>query len=425
MANLIPLAIADVELQLATSVAAGGTSFTLSSATDDDGNALPAGMYCFTVDSGTSSKEYLLGQLNGVSVTGVSRVSRQGVSTSGAAKAHRVGAPVILTNFATLQRVADILRGQIALDGANPINYDAEPTLTDRVELATVGYVLDTATGGTVAFDKQIITGVNAGETVASGDFLYLKTSDQEWYKADASVVATSENVQIGIAQGSGTDGAAISGGVLISGVHTTTGLTAGSPYYISDTSGAIAATAGTIKVVVGIALSTTKLLITQKTPETVTSQEKVFLGSIAGIILPYGGTSAPSGFLLCDGAAVSRTTYSTLFGIISTGYGVGDGSTTFNVPDLKGRVPTGRDAAQTEFDVLGETGGAKTHTLTETEIPSHTHTYRGTNTGATSGTKLANSTGGTDSTTTDATGGGSAHNNLQPYQVVNYIIKT
>ena len=283
MTNLIPLAIADVELQLATSVAVAATSFSLSSANDDDGNALPAGMYCFTVDSGTSNKEYLLGQLNGTSVTGVSRVSRQGVSTSGAAKAHRIGAPVILTNFATLQRVADILRGQIALDGGNPINYDAEPSLTGRTEIATVGYVLDTATGGTVAFDTQIITGVNAGETVADGDFLYFKTSDQEWYKADASVVATSENVQIGIAQGAGTDGAAISGGVLISGVHTTTGLTAGSSYYISDTAGAIAATAGTVEVLVGTALSTTKLLLQLRTAEMVTATEKDALAGTSG----------------------------------------------------------------------------------------------------------------------------------------------
>jgi phage-related tail fiber protein len=58
------------------------------------------------------------------------------------------------------------------------------------------------------------------------------------------------------------------------------------------------------------------------------------------GVILAFGGSSAPAGYLLCDGAAVSRATYAALFAVIGTGYGVGDGATTFNLPSLKGRVP-------------------------------------------------------------------------------------
>lgn len=95
-----------------------------------------------------------------------------------------------------------------------------------------------------------------------------------------------------------------------------------------------------------------------------------------AGIITQYGGAAAPSGWLICDGAAVSRTnpTYSRLFAAIGTTYGAGDGSTTFNVPNLKGRVPVGYDATQAEFDTLAETGGAKTQALTTAQLPSHTH---------------------------------------------------
>lgn len=93
------------------------------------------------------------------------------------------------------------------------------------------------------------------------------------------------------------------------------------------------------------------------------------------GGVTMYGAGSAPSGWLLCDGTAVSRTTYAALFAVISTTYGVGNGTTTFNLPNLKGRVPVGLDAAQTEFDVLGETSGSKTHTLSSAEMPSHTHT--------------------------------------------------
>lgn len=279
MANLIPLAIADLELQLASAISVGATSFTLSSANDDDGNAIPAGQYCFTLDSGTSNKEYLIGQVNGVNVTSVKSVSRQGVETTGAARAHRVGAPCILTDFATIQRVADILRGQLALDGANPIVYDAEPTLADRKELATVGYVLDTVTGGTVTFDQQVITG-NAGESIVAGDLVYFKTSDQEWYKTDADTAATVEGVQLGIALGTGSDGVSITGGIQIAGSYTTTGLTAGALYYASNTAGAIATSAGTTSRVIGLALSTIKLLIIPRNSRSLTdSQEAALLG--------------------------------------------------------------------------------------------------------------------------------------------------
>ncbi len=161
--------------------------------------------------------------------------------------------------------------------------------------------------------------------------------------------------------------------------------------------------------------------------------------------VIPYAGATAPTGWLLADGAAVSRATYSDLFAVIGTTYGAGDGSTTFNVPNLKGRIPVGQDAAQSEFNVIGETGGAKTHTLTEAELASHTHAQNshthtsptridglglaleGTSTGnryvVTTGTSAGGSTGSTTATNQNA-GGDGAHNNLQPYIALPYIIK-
>jgi microcystin-dependent protein len=157
-------------------------------------------------------------------------------------------------------------------------------------------------------------------------------------------------------------------------------------------------------------------------------------LGAIpipAGSVISFAGASAPDGWLLCDGSAVSRTTFSGLFATIGESYGVGDGVTTFNLPNLKGRVPVGHDAGQVEFDVLAETGGEKTHTLSEAEMPSHTHTSPGggsfvTNTGTgafglIAGTVINDGAG----SLVLSTGGGAAHNNLPPYIVMNYIIKS
>jgi len=155
-------------------------------------------------------------------------------------------------------------------------------------------------------------------------------------------------------------------------------------------------------------------------------------LFGIPGEIRLWSGSTAPTGWLICNGAAISRTTYATLYGITGTLYGVGDGSTTFNVPNLKGRVPVGYDATQTEFDTIGESGGSKTHTLTIPEIPQHNHsiTVVGSasiplqNTAWPSGFN-PNNNGTWPSSAAGNTGGGGAHNNIQPYLTIQYIIKT
>lgn len=138
--------------------------------------------------------------------------------------------------------------------------------------------------------------------------------------------------------------------------------------------------------------------------------------------------TTAPAGYLLADGTAVSRTTYANLFAVIGTTYGAGDGSTTFNLPDARGRVLV-QQSSDAEFDVMGERGGAKTHTLTIAEMPSHRHSaYFGVN-GSTPGSTpmipySAGSLVGADPYPIHAAGGGGAHNNIQPYIVVKTAIK-
>ena len=105
--------------------------------------------------------------------------------------------------------------------------------------------------------------------------------------------------------------------------------------------------------------------------------------GLPTGALTPYCGALAPSGWLLCDGAAVSRSTYAPLFAVLGENFGAGDGATTFNLPDLRGRIPLGLDnlggmAAGRSTDgwasQLGGAGGAESHLLDLNEVPGHTH---------------------------------------------------
>ena len=197
-----------------------------------------------------------------------------------------------------------------------------------------------------------------------------------------------------------------------------------------------------------------------------------------AGIVMPFAGSVAPNGWLLCDGSAVSRSEYADLFTAIGTTYGAGDGSTTFNVPDLAGRVVIG----VSDNHALGSTGGEASHTLSESELPAHvhevpphthandiaattpelTHTvtqpvfkYNSPNSKSTqtnygvayfTSVNTATATRSTNAAVADhaaadcvvsgglgdcnvyetsSVGSGGAHNNMQPYVVTNYIICT
>lgn len=156
--------------------------------------------------------------------------------------------------------------------------------------------------------------------------------------------------------------------------------------------------------------------------------------GLPAGSIMAWGTNTPPANWLIADGAAVSRSVYSSLFAVIGTTYGTGDGSTTFNLPNLSGRVPVGKNGGT--FGTLAGTGGAETITLTEAQLPPHKHTVNidykddtgahnhGSRGGQLMQGSLNRSGASTDANTMSTVGSGAAVNNLQPYLVVNYIIK-
>ena len=140
------------------------------------------------------------------------------------------------------------------------------------------------------------------------------------------------------------------------------------------------------------------------------------------GMVVPYAGAVAPDGWLLCQGQAVSRTTYAQLFSVIGTTYGSGDGSTTFNLPDMRGRVAVGSDAN------LGAAAGVQSVSLTAAQNGPHNHTtlidYKnlmGTQEGSNSFQVRQEPAG---AVTTGSSGNGAAHENRQPSLYLNQIIK-
>lgn len=148
------------------------------------------------------------------------------------------------------------------------------------------------------------------------------------------------------------------------------------------------------------------------------------------GSITMFGGSSAPSGWLICDGSSLLRASYAALFTVIGVVYGSADG-THFTLPDLRGRVGLGvGDSTATGHTAhtLGQVGGEETHTMTTGELVAHTHTTKGKNTTAGAATTLF-VTGNTETQTVDAatssTGSGTPFNELPPYVGLNYIIKS
>ena len=137
------------------------------------------------------------------------------------------------------------------------------------------------------------------------------------------------------------------------------------------------------------------------------------------GTVAMWATSSAPSGWLLCDGSTFDASTYSDLDTVLG-------GNT---LPNLQGKVPVGVSSSDSDFDLL-DTGGSKTHTLTEAELPEHEHTFSASgNSGSVPTTVYSNNTaqGGTASATanTSTAGSGTAHENMPPYIALNFIIKT
>lgn len=175
-----------------------------------------------------------------------------------------------------LNNMVDIDRDQ-TITGAKSV-----PEPTASAHIASKAYV-DAAALGSATVDQVIVAG-NAGETVAAGNLVYFDDTDNEWKLCDADTASTVDNVMLGIAQGAGTNGNPISGGVLLYGLNKNqSGLTIGAPYYASNTAGGISATPGTTEVFVGFARTTTELYFDPRAAQQITENEQDALEGSSG----------------------------------------------------------------------------------------------------------------------------------------------
>jgi microcystin-dependent protein len=171
---------------------------------------------------------------------------------------------------------------------------------------------------------------------------------------------------------------------------------------------------------------------ITLGTGLTMTSTTLSVTAITAGAVAAYAGSTVPSGWLECDGSDVSRTTYADLFAAVGTTWGTGNGSTTFTLPNLAGRALIGAGTGSgLSGRTLAATGGEENHLLLSAEMPSHTHPPLAPNTTIVGNSPIGAGVAGAGAVTlvaqptTGAAGGGASHNNMQPFAVIKWIIKT
>lgn len=140
------------------------------------------------------------------------------------------------------------------------------------------------------------------------------------------------------------------------------------------------------------------------------------------GAVVEWYSTVIPDNWLICNGQAISRTDYPDLFAVLGTIYGEGDGSTTFNLPNMSSRFPVGYNKDDNDFNSLGKIGGEKTHALTLSEIP--INNIPTTTSGSSADGYLMRGGYTADGREYNIGGGSQSHNNLPPYFTLYYIIK-
>lgn len=248
----------------------------------------------FTIDPGTSKEEICSTTSAGVTVNSDGTVTVTAVrglqeispySTGGFASDHGTGATVVFSNNPQLYNELANLFNDNTYTGLNTFSGQAPRTTVDPTngnDLTRLSYIQALVLGTLTTIDVKVPG--TAGETIVDGDLIYLKSSDNRWWKADADDATTVNNVLLGIAQGAGAAAGQIPNGVLLQGVDDAqSGLTGGTVMYASNTAGDISSTPGTVEVTVGVAKSTTELYFAPRFNQMITEDQQDAMAGTSG----------------------------------------------------------------------------------------------------------------------------------------------
>jgi microcystin-dependent protein len=397
----LPQTVAVFETSLQAPLTSSATSMTLTANAIRGGGAL-SGFNCFTVDEGAAAAETICGTVSGTSVTsltrGVSPVT--GTSTVSALQfAHRRGANVKITDSPILNILKAQNNGEDTFpnlltytSGTNCSVGSSNQTLCDKAYVDGVAVAGASNANETTKGIVELSTAAEAGAGTSLGSTaarlalpgsLATSTPTAAGCSAFCVVVAAAGKIAQAFID--------LTASFIWTGQHTFNGTQGVSTTTVNN----------------GLAIATT-------------TQLGVYGGiSPVGSITAYASTTAPAGWLLADGSSVLRSQYPQLFAVIGTSYGAADG-THFTLPDLKGR----NILMASSSPAVGQTGGERNHTLIVSELAAHTH---GITVGASdvAGPDKIDSSSDTSGTAqTGSTGGDVAHNVLDPFIALQYIIK-
>lgn len=298
LGTALPAATANFESSLATGITSSATSLTLTSVLVRGGSTL-SGYVCLTIDEGSAQAEFVCGTASSTSVTGLTRgiSPADGITEVAALQfSHRRGASAKITDFPLIQR----LKAQNAGEGTyeSVLSYAPGVTPSGGDELVDVDYVTSVITGtSTLSYNKIVVSGT-AGETVIAGSIVYLKASDSRWYLADNDLTETYVDQELGVAQGAGTSGNSISGGVLTYGLDSTQkSMTGGNFIFLSATAGATST--ATTSQALGKAISATTMFF-----------DPNIIDSSVYTSRTFSGTTTFSGAVIGAAARASTTVY-------------------------------------------------------------------------------------------------------------------
>lgn len=283
----IPEPIASFRTTITNKITSSAATILIDSVTDDDGNSMNGKILGMVIDKGLETEEYILGTVDSASssLTSVTRglsVTDGATSVAGNKFAHRKKAPIEISDHPYLTLIARILNGTDGIDPSYRPKLSSDVNTTDDKQFVTAAQLNRAAMGGVTS--SRVLAEGTAGETIAAGNLVYFKAADGRWWLCDADTAATVENIILGLAQGAGTAGNAITGGVLLWGIDSNqSGRTIGAVQYAGNTAGALSESAGTTEVTVAQAKSATEVYFYPRYNQQLTEDQQDALGGTSG----------------------------------------------------------------------------------------------------------------------------------------------